>query len=218
MEYNQVGETVKPLLIVMTGPQGSGNHLFSKILALNPQTQGWQDLLDKYWIGHSEEPFAECWSQPSLLNKFNWNSSPVFVTNISCPYAYNGEYVNPNYQEFIECASQYCDVKVVLISRDQNILELQQDRVRNKITLHRYLDNVNYLSTLNPVFASQEALYLYGIVYVNWLEQQIGLPNTTDTEAVNAILEVDANAKYITQVKNQWLDKIAQEASNIIND
>jgi hypothetical protein len=74
------------------------------------------------------------------------------------------------------------------------------------------------LSTLNPVFASQEALYLYGIVYVNWLEQQIGLPNTTDTEAVNAILEVDANAKYITQVKNHWLDKIAQEASNIIND
>jgi hypothetical protein len=74
------------------------------------------------------------------------------------------------------------------------------------------------LSTLNPVFASQEALYLYGIVYVNWLEQQIGLPNTTDTEAVNAILKVDANAKYITQIKNHWLDKIAQEASNIIND
>ena len=204
-----------PKLIILTGPQGSGNHLFSKILALNPQTQGWQDLLDKYWIGHDKEPFAECWHQPSLLNKFNWNSSPVFVTSISCPYAYNGEYVNPNYQEFIECASQYCDVKVVLISRDQNILELQQDRVRNKITLHQYLDNVNYLSTLNPVFVSQEALYLYGIVYVNWLEQQIGVSNTTDTEEVNAILEVDANAKYIAQVKNHWLDKIAQEASNV---
>ena len=207
-----------PKLIILTGPQGSGNHLFSKILALNPEVYGWSDLLDEYWIGHDKEPFAECWHQPSLLNKFNWNSSPVFATSISCPYAYNGEYVNPNYQEFIECASQYCNVKVVLISRDQNILELQQDRVRNKITLHQYLDNVNYLSTLNPVFASQEALYLYGIVYVNWLEQQIGLPNTTDTEAVNAILEVDANAKYITQTKNHWLDKIAQEASNIIND
>lgn len=204
-----------PKLIILTGPQGSGNHLFSKILALNPEVYGWSDLLDKYWIGHDKEPFAECWHQPSLLNKFNWNSSPVFVTSISCPYAYNGEYVNPNYQEFIECASQYCDVKVVLISRDQNILELQQDRVRNKITLHQYLDNVNYLSTLNPVFVSQEALYLYGIVYVNWLEQQIGVSNTTDTEEVNAILEVDANAKYIAQVKNHWLDKIAQEASNV---
>ena len=204
-----------PKLIILTGPQGSGNHLFSKILALNPEVYGWSDLLDKYWIGHNKEPFAECWHQPSLLNKFNWNSSPVFVTSISCPYAYNGEYVNPNYQEFIECASQYCDVKVVLISRDQNILELQQDRVRNKITLHQYLDNVNYLSTLNPVFVSQEALYLYGIVYVNWLEQQIGVSNTTDTEEVNAILEVDANAKYIAQVKNHWLDKIAQEASNV---
>ena len=203
-----------PKLIILTGPQGSGNHLFSKILALNPEVYGWSDLLDEYWIGHDKEPFAECWHQPSLLNKFNWNSSPVFVTSISCPYAYNGEYVNPNYQEFIECASQYCDVKVVLISRDQNILELQQDRVRNKITLHQYLDNVNYLSTLNPVFVSQEALYLYGIVYVNWLEQQIGVSNTTDTEEVNAILEVDANAKYIAQVKNHWLDKIAQEASN----
>lgn len=204
-----------PKLIILTGPQGSGNHLFSKILALNPEVYGWSDLLDEYWIGHDKEPFAECWHQPSLLNKFNWNSSPVFVTSISCPYAYNGEYVNPKYKEFIECASQYCDIQVVLIARDQNILELQQDRVRHKITLHQYLDNVNYLSTLNPVFVSQEALYLYGIVYVNWLEQQIGVSNTTDTEAVNAILEVDANAKYIAQVKNHWLDKIAQEASNV---
>ena len=200
-------------LIILTGPQGSGNHLFSKILALNPQTQGWQSLLDKYWIGHEHEPFAEQWITPALLDEFDWGQSEVFVTSISCPYALNGEYFDPNYKQFVYYASKYCEVKVVLVSRDQTILTAQQQRVRGMISLDRFIDNLTYLSTLSPTFASYEALYLYGITYVNWLQQQIGLPMTTNATAVDSILETDANAKYITPVTEYWLDSITQEAS-----
>ena len=60
-----------PKLIILTGPQGSGNHLFSKVLALNPAVHGWQDLLDEYWIGHDQEPFAKYWADPKQLDKFD---------------------------------------------------------------------------------------------------------------------------------------------------
>lgn len=203
-----------PKLVILTGPQGSGNHLFSKILATNSAAYGWQELLDEYWVGHDKEPFAKYWETPSLLDVFDWSKSDVYVTSISCPYALNGTYVDPDYKRFIEYASKHADIQIVLISRDQTILTAQQQRVRGMVTLERFLNNVEYLKTLNPIFASQEALYLYGIVYVNWLEQQLKLPLTADADQIDAILETDANTKYITPVKEYWLDSVAQKASS----
>jgi len=201
-------------LIILTGPQGSGNHLFSKILATNSATKGWQALLDEYWIGHDKEPFASYWSNTSLLDEFEWDNNGIYVTSISCPYAFNGTYVNPDYKQFIECASKYADIQLVLISRDQTILSTQQQRVRGLVTLDYFLKNIEYLKKLNPIIASHEALYLYGIVYVNWLEQQLGLPLTTDLDQINNILKTDTNKKYITPVKEYWLDSVAQNASS----
>jgi hypothetical protein len=54
-------------ILILTGPQGSGNHMWSKIFALHPQVRGWQALLDQYWIGHDQEPWAQYWQDPAQL-------------------------------------------------------------------------------------------------------------------------------------------------------
>ena len=203
-----------PKLIILTGPQGSGNHLFSKVLALNPVVHGWQDLLDEYWIGHDQEPFAKYWSNPKQLDKFDWSQSKVFVTSISCPYALNGEYVNPNYASFIKQASKYVDIQVAIIARDKTIVESQQERVRGQITLPNFYDNMDLLTQYPHIFVSQEALKMYGIWYLHYVERELGLPESVITVHHNNILSDDANCKYIKNVSEQTLDKIAQKASS----
>ena len=75
------------MILIITGPQGSGNHLFSKIFALSEQVHGWSALNQQYWIGHDQEPFARYWHDPVLLDQFNW-SHDYYVTSVSCPYVY----------------------------------------------------------------------------------------------------------------------------------
>ena len=54
-------------LVILTGPQGSGNHLWSKILSLHADVFGWKSLLDNYWEAHRiSEPFAESVSYTHL--------------------------------------------------------------------------------------------------------------------------------------------------------
>ena len=36
-------------MLILTGPQGSGNHLWSKILSLHPKGIWLESLLDNYW-------------------------------------------------------------------------------------------------------------------------------------------------------------------------
>ena len=45
-------------LLILTGPQGSGNHLWSKIFALHPDVYAWHALLHEYWIGPNIVRFA----------------------------------------------------------------------------------------------------------------------------------------------------------------
>ena len=65
----QSTEDIKKLLII-TGPQGSGNHLWSKIFAMHPIVVGWP-MLRKEWQGHHEEPFNKYWQQPEKLQEFD---------------------------------------------------------------------------------------------------------------------------------------------------
>ena len=51
-------------LLIVTGPQGSGNHLFSRLLSLHPAVEGWTEILDQYWVPSDQEPFAEYWVTP----------------------------------------------------------------------------------------------------------------------------------------------------------
>ena len=75
----------KPKLLIITGPQGSGNHLFAKIFGLHPAVQGWR-MMRQEWQGHHEEPFSQYWQDPTKLKDFKLSEHPNYVTSISCPY------------------------------------------------------------------------------------------------------------------------------------
>jgi hypothetical protein len=198
------------MLLVITGPQGSGNHLFSKIFALADQVQGWSALNQQYWIGHDQEPFARYWHDPVLLDQFDWQEK-YYVTSISCPYVYRGETVIPDYAAFISRCP--VPVRLAIIGRDQTILEYQQSRVRGRQTKQEFLNTINDLMKYDPTFISQELLYLYGTNYIKSLGQQLDFPVSQDVTAINEILKEDANKKYIEPVISHWLDEEVKQAS-----
>ena len=85
-------------LLILTGPQGSGNHLWSKVFSADNSVWGWKQLLTTYWIPHSAEPFAPAWDNPELLKDIEFGN--YAVTSISCPYARDGQAIEPRYIEF----------------------------------------------------------------------------------------------------------------------
>ena len=83
-------------MLILTGPQGAGNHLWSKIFSLHPEVYGWKTLLENYWEAHRfAEPFAQHWRDHSLLKSFDWSQSKYYFTSISCPLGIIGSDVNP---------------------------------------------------------------------------------------------------------------------------
>lgn len=208
---------MKPLLTIMTGPQGSGNHLFSKALGQNKNIFVWPSLQEKYWEGHDLEPFAEYWKDPSKLNEFDWSQSDYFITSISCPYFDDGVETIPQYNDFINIAKKFADIQFLIIGRDRNIMRLQQERVRGKHTTPDFMSQIDdIIFNYNTIFASQEMLYLYKLNYLQWLEKELGLLDSELTADSNRLLEIlskDANEKYISQTESE-LDKIIKLASS----
>jgi hypothetical protein len=203
-------------MLIITGPQGSGNHVFSKVLALHKDVSGWKELLNDYWIAHDYEPFSECWNTPSLVHGIDWSSCDNYVTSISCPYASNGVVTIPKYEEFIEALEKFnIKVKVAIIGRDQNILKYQQQRVRDRVSLQDFDESLGYLMTLDPVFVSQELLYLYKSKYLQSLSKQLDFPIAYNDPRVNKILEEDANSKYFRSIERQDLDNLVRKVSGI---
>jgi hypothetical protein len=204
-------------LTIMTGPQGSGNHLFSKALGQNKNIFVWPALQEKYWEGHDLEPFAECWKDPSKLNEFDWEQSNHFVTSISCPYFDDGVETIPQYNEFISVAKKFADIQFLIIGRDRNIMKLQQERVRGKHTTPDFMSQIdNIIFNFKTIFASQEMLYLYKLNYLQWLEKELGLSDSELTEDNIRLLDIlskDANEKYISQAESE-LDKTIKLASS----
>jgi hypothetical protein len=201
----------------MTGPQGSGNHLFSKAFGLNKEFWCWPELQENYWMGHDTEPFAECWKDPLMLSYIPWHKSEYFFASISCPYFDNGVEKIPDYEDFLTHASLYAKVKVLVIGRDQTILAHQQQRVRGKVTTNQFLKHIEMLSDYMPAFASQELLYLYGLEYLQSVERSLYIPAhkcSYDSEGLAAILETDANQKYIQPIEHNWLDEEIKIASS----
>ena len=201
----------------MTGPQGSGNHLFSKALGQNKNIFVWPSLQEKYWEGHDLEPFAEYWKDPSKLNDFDWKQSNYFITSISCPYFDDGVETIPQYNEFIDEAKKFANIQFLIIGRDRNIMKLQQERVRGKHTTPEFLSQIDsIIFNYKTIFASQEMLYLYELTYLQWLEKELGLyplEITPDNIKLLDILSNDANEKYISQTKSD-LDKTIKLASS----
>ena len=201
-------------LLIITGPQGSGNHLFSKVFAATEGVYGWKELNDTYWIPHDKEPFAEAWHNPSLLKDIEFGN--YGVTSISCPYAYNGQTIEPDYDKFINAARNLgYDVKIAIIGRDQNILQYQQARVRRTRSLDCFIRHVPSLLVRNPIFLSTELLYLYGMSYIHSIRSQLGFPVYITQEKLDEILIQDANAKYFQPAPDQELDKTVRHVSGI---
>ena len=197
-------------LLILTGPQGSGNHLFSKIFAQHPDVNSWTALNDAVWVGHDQEPFADLWRNPTLASSYNWEPHKYHVTSISCPYRDNGADAWPQYEKFIQAViGQGIKIKVAVIGRDQNILAFQEQRLRNRVTYTDFLQYLPILEKYNPVFLSQELAYLYRNSYLQQISQQLDIPILYNAE----IFSENANAKYLQPVESNWLDPYIRHAS-----
>jgi hypothetical protein len=203
-------------LLIVTGPQGSGNHLWSKVFAATEGVYGWKALNDTYWIPHDQEPFAEAWHNPSKLKDIDFGN--YGVTSISCPYAYHGETVEPDYEKFISAAKNLgYDLRFAIIGRDQSVIQHQQVRVRGVHSYPRFSSRLHSLCLHNPVFLSTELLYLYRIHYVHSLIKQLNFPVYITEDKLEEILAQDPNAKYFQPAPEQELDSYVRTVSGLNN-
>jgi len=197
-------------LLILIGPQGAGNHLWSKIFSLHPQVYGWKSLLENYWEPHRfKEPFAKHWRNPLLFEEFDWDLSYYYFTSISCPLGIVGSDINPiwnpNLMSFINEVKKYrVNVKVAVIGRDQTILNYQQTRIRSESTMPLFYEQFNKLD-LTPIFLSYELLYLYKQDYLKSLN--VNIPVAWQDSRINDILADDPNKKYIHNVEYSELDE-----------
>lgn len=203
-------------LLIITGPQGSGNHLWSKIFAAAEGVTGWTELNNTYWVPHDKEPFAEAWHNPATLKEVETGN--FSVTSISCPYAYKGETVEPNYEEFInEAKNLGYTVKLAVIGRDQTILRYQQERVRRTHSSHRFMGHLDYLCSFDPIFLSTELLFLYKEHYLQSLSKQLNVPLNISRHKLDEILVEDSNIKYFKYAPEQPLDSYVRTVSGLNN-
>jgi len=199
-------------ILILTGPQGSGNHLWSKIFALHPQVWGWSALLNDYWIGHDQEPFAAYWQDPEQLKYFKWAQSDWYVTSMSVPYMMNGEPTVPDFKSFVtRLQVAGLRVKFAVLGRDRNIVQMQQTRVRGAPTLQTALAEFDQLAA--PVFLSYELLHLYGTKYLENIQQQLAFPMALNDPRLKDILAEDTNGKYFKAIEHHATDDLAHHAS-----
>jgi hypothetical protein len=196
-------------LLIFTGPQGSGNHLWSKIFALHPDVAGWSALLDTYWIPHDQEPFAECWKHPDKLKDRDWSQKDYYVTSISCPYIDDTRWAVPDIIGFAR-QSEECglEVQLAIIGRDQTILGFQETRVRGQPTFETAQEQYEKLADWNPVYLSYELLHLYQGSYLKQISTLLEFPIAYNDSRLEEILKDDTNAKYIHAIDHHWTDKL----------
>lgn len=191
-------------MLILTGPQGAGNHLWSKVFSQHSDVYGWKSLLENYWEPHRfNEPFASYWKDPSKLKDFVWGDYDYYFTSISVPLGIPRHNSNPlwepNLLEFKQAVeAQGIETKFAVIGRDQNILREQQTRIRTEPTLSLFLKQLPE----DAVFLSYELLYLYKDAYIKSLDINIPVdPN------VSWLLEDDANSKYVHGIESNTLDQ-----------
>lgn len=204
-------------LLIITGPQGSGNHLMAKLFAVHPAVGGWKKLLDRYWISHDEEPFADVWSGHGELTLDRFSGADYWVTGVSVPFMDDGEVRMPDVERFVRKAQALeIDVMIGIIVRDGNIVRMQQRRARSAETLPAALETYSELMNagIAPVyFLDFEAAFLYGPKYLQWLSRLLDFPLDAENPAILEILQEDANAKYVQYVEHNWLDEEVKRVS-----
>jgi hypothetical protein len=186
--------------------------MWSKIFALHPQVQGWQALLDQYWIGHDQEPFVDYWNNSDQLSQFNWAQADWFVTSISVPYMNNGTATVPDFKRFVKSVQNLGHtVKFAVLGRDQNIVQMQQQRVRGSVSLPQALAEFESLAA--PVFLSYELLHLYKKKYLENISRQLNFPIDINSPRIEEILAEDTNTKYFSPVAHHATDDLARHSS-----
>ena len=186
-------------LLIVCGPQGSGNHLFARLLSAHENVVGWDSLKDNYWVPSDEEPFARFWVEP---DKLEFPEGNFFCANVSVPFFYDGVRQVPKIKEVAyKAISKGVQPIIALIVRDRNINELQQKRVGGEVTMDTALE---YFKDLTCHFIDHEAFFLWKEKYIEYLGRLLEFPVTT--EGIDNFITVDANHKYVVPVKDHWLD------------
>ena len=186
-------------VILLTGPQGSGNHLFARLFSMHPNVVGWESLHDNYWVPSDEEPFARYWVHPEELKFPEGN---FFCANVSVPFFYDGVRQTPKIKEVAyEAIKQGVQPIIAVIVRDRNINELQQVRVGGECTLDIATE---YYKDIACHFIDHEAFFLYKEKYIEYLGRLLEFP--VIKEGIDNFISVDANHKYVFPCKKHWLD------------
>ena len=186
-------------LLIVTGPQGSGNHLFARLFSMHPNVVGWESLHDNYWVPSDEEPFARYWVHPEELKFPEGN---FFCANVSVPFFYDGVRQTPKIKEVAQKAmSLGVQPIIAVIVRDRNINELQQVRVGGECTIDTALE---YYKDIACHFIDHEAFFLYKEKYIEYLGRLLEFP--VIKEGIDNFISVDANHKYVFPCKKHWLD------------
>jgi len=211
-----------PKILVITGPQGAGNHKFSKVLALHPEVNGWSGLNREHWINHDGEPFKEIWKDPSTISNIDWQSNEYWVLSVSGPYVdwVSGvkQTIYPKYAEVIDNLKEHGDVQIGIIGRDTTIMGMNQLRKRGIKSYHNFLNKIEDLTAHdNVIFLSQELLYLYRHEYLSNINNQLIVPIDLNNPKIHYILNEDPNEKYVHYVDHSWLDKRVN-ADGLLND
>ena len=188
-------------LLIVTGPQGSGNHLFARLFSAHPNVVGWESLHDKYWVPSDQEPFARYWVYPEELK---FPEGDFFCANVSVPFFYDGVRQVPKIKEVAQKAmSLGVQPIIAVIVRDRNINELQQVRVGGECTMDTALE---YYKDMAVHFIDHEAFFLYKEKYIEYLGRLLEFPVTK--EGIDNFISVDANHKYVFPCKKHWLDDV----------
>lgn len=196
-------------LLIITGPQGSGNHLFSRIFSQHIDVKGWEKLKKQYWVPSDEETFAEYWVYPEKLTDHIFNGKSYFLANVSAPFFYDGVRCLPKIKEVAE-KTQSLGIEVIIgiVTRDSQINRQQQERVGGEATLDSalkyYKDNL--LDNFNCFFISNETFFSWKEQYIEYLGKLIDFP--VDTSRSNQFIQQNPNSKYIQKIDNHWLDDV----------
>ena len=186
-------------LLIVTGPQGSGNHLFARLFSMHPNVVGWESLHDNYWVPSDEEPFARYWVYPEELK---FPEGDFFCANVSVPFFYDGVRQTPKIKEVAyKAISMGVQPIIAVIVRDRNINELQQVRVGGECTMDIATE---YYKDIACHFIDHEAFFLYKEKYIEYLGRLLEFPVTK--EGIDNFISVDANHKYVFPCKKHWLD------------
>lgn len=200
--------TAAKRLLIITGPQGSGNHIFSRVFSMHPAVRGWEQLKDQYWVPSDQEPFAEYWVHPERLTAEVFEGADYFLANVSVPFFYDGVRQVPHIREVADRARSFgINVSIAIVVRDVNINSVQQQRVGGVVTLpvaQKYYRQHLLDSQHEIYFLDHEALFLWGEYYVNQMSHVMAFP--VDTDRCLTLLDHNPNAKYVSPVREHWLD------------